>query len=78
VVKRAIDEETRKTEEKDQNIQRLKKKLESSGSSDLRAGQLRAKILSELPNPSSFDGAFGKRGNEISGEPRTLGGSWAG
>lgn len=45
VVKRAIDDETKKAEEKDQNIQRLKKKLESSGTSDLRAGQLRAKIL---------------------------------
>jgi DNA sulfur modification protein DndD len=45
VVKRAIDDEGKKAEEKDQNIQRLKKKLESSGTSDLRAGQLRAKIL---------------------------------
>jgi DNA sulfur modification protein DndD len=45
VVKRAIDDETKKAEEKDQNIQRLKKKLESSATSDLRAGQLRAKIL---------------------------------
>lgn len=45
VVKRAIDEEGKKAEEKDQNIQRLKKKLESSGTSDLRASQLRAKIL---------------------------------
>ena len=45
VVKRAIDEETKKADEKDQNIQRLKKKLESSGTSDLRAGQLRAKML---------------------------------
>ena len=45
VVKRAIDDETKKADEKDQNIQRLKKKLESSGTSDLKAGQLRAKIL---------------------------------
>jgi DNA sulfur modification protein DndD len=45
VVKRAIEEESKKTEEKDQNIQRLKKKLESSGTSDLRATQLRAKML---------------------------------
>ena len=45
VVKRAIEEETKKADEKDQNIQRLKKKLESSGTSDLRAGQLRAKML---------------------------------
>jgi DNA sulfur modification protein DndD len=45
VVKRAIEDETKKADEKDQNIQRLKKKLESSGTSDLRAGQLRAKIL---------------------------------
>ncbi|WP_434420888.1 hypothetical protein [Nannocystis pusilla] len=45
VVKRAIDDEMKKADEKDQNIQRLKKKLEASGTSDLRAGQLRAKIL---------------------------------
>ncbi|WP_375766097.1 AAA family ATPase [Archangium gephyra] len=45
VVKRAIDEESKKADEKDQNIQRLKKKLEAAGTSDLRAGQLRAKIL---------------------------------
>jgi DNA sulfur modification protein DndD len=45
VVKRGIDEETKKAEEKDQNIQRLKKKLESSGTSDLRASQVRAKVL---------------------------------
>ncbi|OIP63723.1 MAG: hypothetical protein AUK30_08050 [Nitrospirae bacterium CG2_30_70_394] len=45
VVKRAIDDEGKKGEEKDQNIQRLKKKLESFGTSDLRASQLRAKIL---------------------------------
>lgn len=45
VVKRAIDDETKKADDKDQNIQRIKKKLESAGTSDLRAGQLRAKIL---------------------------------
>ena len=45
VVKRAIDDETLKAVEMDQNIQRLKRKLESSGTSDLKAGQLRAKIL---------------------------------
>ena len=44
-VKRAIDDETRKTDEKDGNIQRLKKKIDSSATPDLRAGQLRAKIL---------------------------------
>ena len=44
-VKWAIDDETKKADEKDANIQRLKKKLESSATSDLRAGQLRAKIL---------------------------------
>lgn len=47
VVKRAIDEEGKKADEKDQNIQRLKRRLESSATSDLRAGQLRAKILRE-------------------------------
>jgi DNA sulfur modification protein DndD len=46
-VRRAIEEEAKKTEEMDQNIQRLTKKLEASGTSDLRAGQLRAKILRE-------------------------------
>lgn len=45
VVKRAIDDETKRTEEKDQNIQRLKRKLEATGTSDLRATQLRANIL---------------------------------
>jgi DNA sulfur modification protein DndD len=45
VVKRAIDEESKKADEKDENIQRLKKKLESLSDSDLRVGQLRAKIL---------------------------------
>jgi len=45
VVKRAIEDEGKKAEEKDQNIQRLKKKLDSSGTSDLRATQLRAKML---------------------------------
>ena len=44
-VNRGIDDETRKADEKDGNIQRLKQKLESSATSDLRAGQLRAKIL---------------------------------
>lgn len=45
IVKRAIDDEGRHVEEKDQNIQRLKKRLESAGSLDLRSGQLRARIL---------------------------------
>lgn len=45
VVKRAIEDEGKKAEEKDQNIQRIKKKLDSSGTSDLRATQLRAKML---------------------------------
>lgn len=44
-VKRAIEDETTKTDEKDQSIQRLKKKLESSDAADLRAWQLRAKVL---------------------------------
>jgi DNA sulfur modification protein DndD len=47
VVKRAIDEETRKADEVDQNIQRIKRKLESAGTIDLREGQQRAKILRE-------------------------------
>lgn len=45
VVKRAIEEGSRKADDMDQNIQRLKKRLESSGTSDLRATQLRANIL---------------------------------
>ena len=44
-VKRAIDEETVKIAERDQNIQRLKKRLETSGTTDLRASQLRARVL---------------------------------
>jgi DNA sulfur modification protein DndD len=46
-VKRAIDEETIEVQAIDQNIQRLKKKLESAGTTDLREGQLRAKIFRE-------------------------------
>lgn len=45
VVKRAIEEETKQANDKDENIQRLKRKLESSATSDLRAGHLRSKIL---------------------------------
>jgi DNA sulfur modification protein DndD len=45
VVKRGIDDEGRKAEEIDQNIQRLKRKLEASGTRDLKAGQVRAKVL---------------------------------
>ena len=44
-VRKAIEEETKKAEEKDQNIQRIKKKLEAFGDSDLRVGQRRAKML---------------------------------
>jgi DNA sulfur modification protein DndD len=44
-VKRGIDEEGGKISKMDDNIQRLKKRLEASGSPDLRLGQLRAKIL---------------------------------
>jgi DNA sulfur modification protein DndD len=45
IVKRGIEDEAKQVDEKDQNVQRLKKKLEGSGSSDLRATQLRAKLL---------------------------------
>jgi DNA sulfur modification protein DndD len=45
VLKRAIDEENRKIDETDQSIMRLTRKLEASGTSDLRAGQKRAKML---------------------------------
>lgn len=44
-VKRGIEEESNKAEDIDASIQRIKKKLENSGTSDLRASQLRAKIL---------------------------------
>jgi DNA sulfur modification protein DndD len=47
VVKRALETAAVRIEEKDQNIQRLKRKLESAGTSDLRESQLRAKILRE-------------------------------
>ena len=55
VVKRAIDDEKRKIEEIDQNIQRLTKKLEALATSDLLASQLRAKVLREASEV--FDGA---------------------
>jgi DNA sulfur modification protein DndD len=45
IVKRAIQDEGRVIEEKDQSIQRLRKKLEAGGTPDLRATQMRAKIL---------------------------------
>jgi DNA sulfur modification protein DndD len=45
VVKRAIEEESTSIEEKDKNIQRLKRNLELVGAVDLRESQLRAKIL---------------------------------
>ena len=44
-VRRGIEEQTKKADEMDQNIQRLKKKLETTGTPDLRDSQLRAKIL---------------------------------
>ncbi|WP_305783732.1 AAA family ATPase [Symbioplanes lichenis] len=47
VIKRAIDEEKKKIDETDHSIQRLTKRLEASGTSDLRAGQVRAKMLRE-------------------------------
>lgn len=45
IVKRSIEDGSKKADERDQSIQRLKKKLEAAGTSDLRAGQLQAKIL---------------------------------
>jgi DNA sulfur modification protein DndD len=45
IVKRAIQAEESAIAEKDQNIQRFKKKLESAGTPDLRATQVRAKVL---------------------------------
>ncbi len=46
-VRRSIDEEGKKADEIDQNIQRLKRRLEAFSGSDLRASQLRAKLLRE-------------------------------
>jgi DNA sulfur modification protein DndD len=44
-VKRGIDGEQGRITEIDQNIQRLNKRLEGAGTSDLRASQARAKVL---------------------------------
>jgi DNA sulfur modification protein DndD len=46
-VRKAIDDVAMKAQELDLNIQRLKKKLEAFGGSDLGASQLRAKVLRE-------------------------------
>ncbi|NPU64716.1 AAA family ATPase [Bradyrhizobium sp. 83012] len=43
--RRGIEEENKKVEEKDRNIQRLQRKLQADGGLDLRDGQLRARIL---------------------------------
>lgn len=69
VVKRAIDDESMKAEEKDQNIQRLKKKLEAAGTSDLRAGQLRAKILRDTSEV--FAAAVDRYKSELRGRVET-------
>lgn len=69
VVKRAIDDESMKAEEKDQNIQRLKKKLEAAGTSDLRAGQLRAKILRDASEV--FAAAVDRYKSELRGRVET-------
>jgi DNA sulfur modification protein DndD len=63
IVKRAIEDESKKADEKDQNIQRLKKKLEAAGTSDLRAGQLRAKILRDASEV--FAGAVDRYKSEL-------------
>lgn len=47
IVKKAIRDEEGAIEEKDQSIQRFKKKLEAAGTPDQRATQLRAKVLRE-------------------------------
>lgn len=44
-VKRGIEGEQTRIAEKDQNIQRLNKRLEGAGTSDLRSSQVRAKVL---------------------------------
>lgn len=69
VVKRAIDDESMKAEEKDQNIQRLKKKLEAAGTSDLRAGQLRAKMLRDASEV--FAAAVDRYKSELRGRVET-------
>lgn len=45
IVKSAIQEENRKVDERDKSIQNIKKKLEASGTPDLRASQFRANML---------------------------------
>lgn len=47
IVKRAIQAEESAIAEKDQSIQRFKRKLEAAGTPDLRATQVRAKVLRE-------------------------------
>lgn len=62
-VKRGIEEESQRAEEKDQNIQRLKRRLEAAGTLDLRAGQRRARILRDAAEV--FDGAVGRYKAEL-------------
>lgn len=45
VIKRSIEEQTKKVETGDQSIHLLRKKLEAAGTSDLKATQRRAKVL---------------------------------
>ena len=47
IVKKGVEDETRKIEEIDQSIQRFRRKLETSGTRDLFVSQTRAKILRE-------------------------------
>src|SRR5690606_32635293 len=54
---------------KDQNIQRLKKKLEAAGTSDLRAGQLRAKMLRDASEV--FAAAVDRYKSELRGRVET-------
>jgi len=63
VVKRAIEEETKKAESRDQSIQQLRKKLEAFGTLDLQATQRRATLLRNAA--AVFDAAVERYKSEL-------------
>ena len=62
-VKRGVEEAKRLVEEKDQNVQRLKKRLEASGSTNLQGIQERARILRS--SAEVFDAAVEEYKNNL-------------
>jgi DNA sulfur modification protein DndD len=66
VVKRAIEDETKKAEGADQRIQQLRKKLEASGTLDLQATQRRATVLREAA--AVFGAAVERYKSELRGK----------